>query len=97
MVQLVNKIPLSSLNTILCIQLIGYVYCVTDRLVIHTSSGPIRGRSAFVQGREIHVFTGVPYAKPPVGELRFRKPEPRDPWLGVMDTTQLPNTCFQER
>lgn len=73
------------------------VNCVIDRLVVQTTSGPVRGRSITVQGREIHVYTGIPYAKSPVEDLRFRKPVPTEPWHGVLDATKLPATCVQER
>jgi para-nitrobenzyl esterase len=36
----------------------------------------------------VRVFRGVPYAKPPVGALRFRAPEPIEPWSGVRDATR---------
>ncbi|XP_049534889.1 acetylcholinesterase isoform X5 [Anopheles darlingi] len=75
----------------------GAVYGIIDRLVVQTSSGPIRGRSTMVQGREVHVFNGVPFAKPPVDNLRFRKPVPAEPWHGVFDATRLPPSCIQER
>lgn len=70
---------------------------VIDRLVVQTTSGPVRGRSVTVQGREVHVYTGIPYAKPPVEDLRFRKPVPAEPWHGVLDATRLSATCVQER
>ncbi|KAL9894042.1 acetylcholine esterase [Glossina fuscipes fuscipes] len=70
---------------------------ITDRLIVQTTSGPVRGRAVTVQGREVHVFTGIPYAKPPVDDLRFRKPVPAEPWHGVLDATKLPATCVQER
>uniref|UniRef100_A0A1A9WHS6 Carboxylic ester hydrolase n=1 Tax=Glossina brevipalpis TaxID=37001 RepID=A0A1A9WHS6_9MUSC len=70
---------------------------ITDRLIVQTTSGPVRGRGVTVQGREVHVFTGIPYAKPPVDDLRFRKPVPAEPWHGVLDATKLPATCVQER
>lgn len=73
------------------------VWGMIDRLVVQTSSGPIRGRSVVVQGREVHVYNGVPYAKPPVDQLRFRKPVPVEPWHGVLDATRLPPACVQER
>lgn len=68
-----------------------------DPLTVTTSSGLIRGRARIVLGREVHVFTGIPFAKPPVGPLRFRKPVPAEPWHGVLDATHPPNCCVQER
>lgn len=42
------------------IHLFTPAYGIIDRLVVQTSSGPIRGRSVKVEGREVHAFTGVP-------------------------------------
>ena len=49
------------------------------RMIISTAYGKIEGMK---QGNCI-VFKGVPYAKPPVGALRFHKPLRPDPWEGV--------------
>lgn len=68
-----------------------------DPLVVETTSGLIRGYSKNVLSREVHVFTGIPFAKPPIEQLRFRKPVPIDPWHGILDATKLPNSCYQER
>jgi para-nitrobenzyl esterase len=48
---------------------------------IRTTAGRVRGRE---WGRGL-AFLGVPYAEPPYGERRFRAPEPRRPWPGVLD------------
>lgn len=85
------------ISLLLCITVISPAYGIFDRLVVQTSSGPIRGRSTMVLGREVHVFNGVPFAKPPVDGLRFRKPVPAEPWHGVLDATRLPPSCIQER
>src|SRR2546430_13637966 len=34
-------------------------------------------------------FNGIPFAKPPVGPLRWRMPEPAEPWAGVRDGTRF--------
>ncbi|XP_046683758.1 acetylcholinesterase-like [Homalodisca vitripennis] len=68
-----------------------------DPLIVETTSGLVRGTSKTVLGREVHLFTGIPFAKPPVGPLRFRRPVPVDPWHGVYDATTLSNSCYQER
>jgi len=56
-----------------------------------TRYGRVRGR------REdgIVKFLGVPYATPPLGELRFRAPRPPRCWSGVRDTVDFPNPAFQ--
>lgn len=82
---------------ITCVAFIPTTNAIIDRLVVQTSSGPIRGQSVTVHGREVHVFLGVPFAKPPVDSLRFKKPVPVEPWHGVLDATRMPNTCVQER
>ena len=48
--------------------------------VVTTAGGSILGT---VEASGVHSFKGVPYAAPPVGELRFKEPQPMPPWQGV--------------
>ena len=41
------------------------------------------------------VITGVPYAEPPTGSLRFEKPKPAQSWSGVRDALTVGNVCPQ--
>lgn len=68
----------------------------SDPLIVETKSGLIRGYSKFVLNHEVHAFTGIPFAKPPTGPLRFRKPVPVEPWEGILNATKSPNSCYQE-
>ena len=43
----------------------------------------------------VAVFKGIPYAKPPVGELRFKPPVPMDPWDGELDCSEYGNSPIQ--
>ena len=45
----------------------------------------------------VEVFTGIPYAKPPVGELRWRAPEDPEPWGGVRTCGQFAPMSMQPR
>ncbi|MBA3655425.1 MAG: carboxylesterase family protein, partial [Actinobacteria bacterium] len=47
------------------------------------------GRVAGSVGDGVHVFKGIPYAAPPVGERRFRPPAPAAPWTGTRDATHF--------
>lgn len=42
------------------------------------------------------LFAGIPYAKAPVGDLRWRAPQPPNPWEGVFYATSWPNRCMQD-
>ncbi|XP_050542829.1 acetylcholinesterase-like [Daktulosphaira vitifoliae] len=65
--------------------------------VVATTTGLVRGYTKIIANQEVRVFTGIPFAKPPLGPLRFRRPVPVDPWPGVLNATKMPNTCYQER
>ncbi|MFI5693161.1 carboxylesterase/lipase family protein [Kribbella sp. NPDC051586] len=48
----------------------------------------VRTTTGFVRGRNengLAVFRGIPFARPPVGELRFAAPQPAEPWDGVRE------------
>ena len=53
---------------------------VTD--IVHTAQGDLTG--VLTEDGMVEVYAGIPYAKPPVGDLRWREPEPADPWEGVL-------------
>ncbi|RSD14861.1 carboxylesterase/lipase family protein [Amycolatopsis eburnea] len=50
---------------------------------VEIAAGALRG----TEHDGVRTFLGVPYAEPPVGELRFRAPRPVEPWSGVREAT----------
>ncbi|XP_031192957.1 acylcarnitine hydrolase-like isoform X1 [Mastomys coucha] len=64
----------------------------------NTHTGQVRGSLVHVKDTEVgvHTFLGIPFAKPPVGSLRFAPPEAPEPWSGVRDGTSHPAMCLQD-
>src|SRR4051812_22937002 len=60
-------------------------------IVVETTSGRLRGTT----DRGVAVFKGIPYARPPLGDLRFRPPESPDPWAGIRDALAFGNQAIQ--
>lgn len=62
-----------------------------SRPVVATQSGALRG----IDGKGVRAFLGVPYAAPPVGDLRWRAPKPVTAWDGVRDASRIGGDCTQ--
>ena len=64
--------------------------------VVHTESGAVVGKiETLPHGKSVHEYLGIPYAEPPVGELRFAAPKPVKPWPGVKQVTEFGASCVQ--
>ncbi|MET0536164.1 MAG: carboxylesterase family protein [Steroidobacter sp.] len=59
--------------------------------IVHAPAGAVRG--AVIDGQ--HVFKGIPYALPPVGERRWKPPAPMPTWNDVRDAKQFGPACQQ--
>jgi len=69
---------------------------ISDDLVVKTGKGKIQGfESTTSNGKKVSAWYSIPYAQPPVGNLRFRHPRPMDSWEGTKNTLDSPNSCVQ--
>jgi para-nitrobenzyl esterase len=59
--------------------------------VVQIANGKLKG----TQTKSEFAFYRIPYAKPPVGKLRFQAPRPVDNWRGILDATKPGPRCFQ--
>ena len=59
--------------------------------IVATDAGKVQGAT---QGA-VEYFKGVPFAAPPVGEFRWRAPQPVKPWTNVKKTTAYSADCMQ--
>ncbi|MCX7359147.1 MAG: carboxylesterase family protein [Alphaproteobacteria bacterium] len=62
-----------------------------DAPIVVTNAGGVRGETA----GNVNVFRGIPYARPPVGALRWRPPLPAQRWRDVRDATRFGAACMQ--
>ena len=66
------------------------------RLFVDTAAGSVQGRfQNVIHGLSVKQFLGIPYAEPPVGELRFARPQPAKPWNGVREAMKFGSACPQ--
>jgi para-nitrobenzyl esterase len=64
-----------------------------QRPIVTIDGGPVRGVA--VDGG--YAFRGLPYAAPPIGQLRWRAPQPPARWAGVRDASEFAPSCPQQQ
>ena len=62
-----------------------------EKFIVKTKSGKIQGYF----NRGVIKFKGIPYAAPPIGNLRFKPPLPVEPWENIRDVTKYSPVCPQ--
>ncbi|KAF5276537.1 hypothetical protein FQR65_LT03967 [Abscondita terminalis] len=63
--------------------------------IIKTNQGDLRGKlCADHYGKPYYSFQGIPYAQPPLGDLRFKAPRAPLPWSGILDATKEGNASY---
>ncbi|XP_036604056.1 cocaine esterase-like [Trichosurus vulpecula] len=91
----------SLLPKVLTLEILGLLIQVpghhADDLIRTTEFGQIQGTQISIKeiDKGVNVFLGIPFAKPPVGALRFSPPQPPDSWSNVRDATAHPPSCLQ--
>ena len=60
-------------------------------LIVSTIYGAVKGR----REGQVNVWRGIPFAQPPLGELRFRAPQPPRAWEGVREAAEFGPVCHQ--
>jgi para-nitrobenzyl esterase len=72
--------------------LVAWIAAAQTGPVVAVTGGKIRGRLAADGGA---AFKKIPYARPPLGELRWREPQPVAPWSGIRKEQAFSVACTQ--
>jgi para-nitrobenzyl esterase len=64
-----------------------------DPLRVKVAEGEVQGKT--INKGKVRSFLGLPYAAPPVGDLRWRSPQPPAKWSGIRDATHYGARCYQ--
>ena len=71
---------------------ITFVVCAAERPVVKVDTGSLQGTIEY----GMQVFKNIPYAAPPVGDLRWRPPQPALSWSGMRDASKFGESCPQQ-
>jgi para-nitrobenzyl esterase len=69
------------------------LFAMAESLTIKTVDGKLHGK--LINNGAVRAFQGVPYAAAPVGDLRWKAPQPAKAWKGELDATKYGHHCAQ--
>ncbi|XP_073975346.1 venom carboxylesterase-6-like isoform X1 [Rhodnius prolixus] len=82
------------LQVITKLLLLKIVFAECLELIVNTAQGQLRGREFKSRnGRKVAAFSGIPFAKPPLGPLRFQDPQPPESWTRIRDAYNFGSVC----
>ncbi len=71
---------------------VSFLWCGDSRAQqVNIDSGPIEGKA----DGDVRIFLGIPFAAPPVGDLRWKAPAPVVKWTNPRKTTEFGSHCMQ--
>ena len=82
----------------LCALAAGLMFAVSisasaDSLSVKTDKGKVHGKT--INSDKVRAWMGIPYAAPPVGDMRWKAPQPAEKWKGERDATSYGAHCAQ--
>ncbi|HUA96987.1 MAG TPA: carboxylesterase family protein [Terracidiphilus sp.] len=87
------KLPVAAATIFLGLALGLHVPGHSDPLTVRTAQGRVHGK--WINSQQVRAFLGIPYAAPPVADLRWRPPQPPLHWDGVRNATRYGHRCMQ--
>jgi para-nitrobenzyl esterase len=84
---------ISRRTLVACLLAASTTLFASDTTKIKTDKGKIQGYVS--RDGQIRIFKGIPYAAPPVGQLRWKPPQPAAKWHNTRQTTSFGNHCMQ--
>ena len=67
----------------------------SENIIVDIENGKVKGKVVDFHNKTINEFLGIRYGKPPIGSLRFKRPEKVDNWTDIYDATTKKNVCWQ--
>lgn len=88
--------PSACKQLIIFLSIIGSVILPAKSVKVELADGIIDGTVFTTRyAEEFHAFLKIPYAAPPLGDLRFSAPSVQPPWSGVLNATEYSPMCMQ--
>ncbi|MFZ0428125.1 MAG: carboxylesterase family protein [Acidobacteriota bacterium] len=74
---------------------LSVIFITSAFAAMRQATPPAGGISGIATGGGVSAFLGIPYAAPPVGDLRWRPPQAAAPWSDVLEATHFSPSCIQ--
>lgn len=87
------SLALAIVLVVSCTNKVAETNALVDPIKIDT--GYISGTMMGDVDKEVRIYRGIPYAAPPVGDLRWKPPQPAAPWQGIRECTAFGKSSLQ--